>query len=172
MSGAEQGGRAWVFGDNIDTDVLAPGLYMRGPIEELARHCLEAVDPAFAENVAPGDYVVAGSNFGLGSSREQAAYALRHLGVAAIVAPSFAGIFYRNAFNLGLPAVICMGAAGIAAGDRLSLDLDTGRLVDHTQDRTLECEPVPPNLKAMIDAGGLVPLLERRFAEQRNGRMK
>ena len=99
-------GTVWKFGDNVDTDVLAPGAFMKGPVEELARHCLESVDPQFAAGVQPGDYVVAGRNFGVGSSREQAAQVLKLLGVAAVIAPSFAGIFYRNACNLGLAALL------------------------------------------------------------------
>ena len=120
-------GRAWVFGDNVDTDVLAPGIYMKSPLSELAQHCLESVDPDFARNVAPGDIVVAGENFGMGSSREQAAQALIELGVAALVAKSFARIFYRNAINLGLPALVCPEADRIKAGDGLTLDRATAR---------------------------------------------
>ena len=157
-------GRAWVFGDDIDTDVLAPGLYMRGGIEELAKHCLEAVDPAFASGVQRGDFLVAGRNFGAGSSREQAAEVLRHLGIGAVIAASFAGIFFRNAFNLGLPAIVCADAKTIGPGHRLSLDLAANRLTDHDQDRDLACDPVPDHLRAMIAAGGLVPLLEQRLA--------
>jgi len=99
-------GRIFLFGDDIDTDQLAPGQYMRGGIEAIATHCLEAIRPEFAQTVRPGDIVVAGRNFGAGSSREQAAEALRHLQVAGVVALSFAGIFYRNAVNLGLPILI------------------------------------------------------------------
>src|SRR5712691_5724184 len=98
--------RAWVFGDDIDTDVLAPGKYMKFDLDEIAMHCLESVDPTFANSVKPGDVLVAGRNFGAGSSREQAPAALKHLGIAALVAESFAGMFYRNALNLGLPAVV------------------------------------------------------------------
>ena len=98
-------GRAWILGDDIDTDVLAPGLYMKGPIAEMARHCLESVEPDFAAQVAEGDIIVAGANFGIGSSREQAAEVLTLLGVKAVVAKSFGGIFYRNALNFGLLAV-------------------------------------------------------------------
>ncbi len=121
-------GRAWVFGDNIDTDVLAPGRYMKGPVEEAAPHCLESVDPDFAGQVAPGDFVIGGGNFGLGSSREQAAQVLRILGVAAVIAKSFGGIFYRNAFNLGLLAVLGPETGRIVAGDRLSLVAEAGVL--------------------------------------------
>ena len=96
--------RTWVLGDNVDTDVITPGRYMKFGIEEIAKHCLEPVLPSFAKQVKPGDIVVAGRNFGAGSSREQAPAALKHLGIAALVAESFAGLFYRNSLNLGLPA--------------------------------------------------------------------
>ena len=156
--------RAWVFGDDVDTDQLAPGAYIKAPIAELAAHCLETLDPAFSRKVRAGDIVVAGRNFGMGSSREQAAEALRHLGVAAVVARSFAGIFYRNAFNLGLLAVECGDACTVAPGDALRLDAAAGRLANLTQDRVLACAPVPPFLMTMIEAGGLVPKLEARFS--------
>ena len=164
MSGAgDSGGRAWVFGDNIDTDVLAPGRFMKGPIEDAAPHCLESVDPDFAGGVAPGDLVIAGGNFGLGSSREQAAQVLRILGVAAVVAKSFGGIFYRNAFNLGLLAVLCAETGRIDAGDRLALDAEAGVLHNLSSGESYACEPVPAHLLALIADGGLIPHLERRF---------
>ncbi len=161
------GGRAWVFGDDIDTDVLAPGRYMKKPVEEMARHCLEAVDPDFAAGVEPGDFVVAGANFGLGSSREQAAQVLRLLGIAAVIAKSFGGIFYRNAFNIGLPAVLCADAGLVRARDRLTLDAEAGALGNLTTGVTTACEPVPAHLMVLIRDGGLVPYLERRLASQR-----
>jgi len=157
-------GRAWVFGDNVDTDALAPGHAIRLPIEELSRHCLESIDPDFAASVAAGDFVVAGANFGIGSSREQAAEALRHLGVAAVIARSFGGIFFRNAFNLGLPALVSADTGRIAVGDRLELDLDGGRIVDTDQDTTIDCAPVAPALRQLIADGGLVGHLEKRLA--------
>lgn len=157
-------GKAWVFGDDIDTDALAPGAYMKAPLAELAAHCLEAVAPDFAAMVQPGDMVVGGKNFGMGSSREQAAEALRHLGVGAVIAPSFAGIFYRNALNLGLLAVECADASTIAAGDTLVLDAVAGKIENVTQGKILECQPVPPFLMDMVAAGGLVPHLEKRFS--------
>ncbi len=116
-------GKAWVLGPNIDTDALAPGKYMHLPPEEIALHCLEAQRPELASEIAEGDLLIAGENFGIGSSREQAAAALRELGLAAVIAPSFAGIFYRNAFNLGLPALICADAGQIHEGDRISIDM-------------------------------------------------
>jgi 3-isopropylmalate/(R)-2-methylmalate dehydratase small subunit len=157
--------RAWVFGDNVDTDQLAPGLYMARPIEEIARHCLENANPQFAATVARGDIVVGGRNFGMGSSREQAAQALRHLGVSAVLAPSFGGIFYRNALNLGLLALVCAEAWKIAAGDQLALEPERGKVHNLTSNETYACEPIPAHLVEMVQAGGLVPYLERRQAK-------
>lgn len=160
-------GRIFLFGDDIDTDQLAPGQYMRGGIEALTAHCLEAARPDFASSVRPGDVVVAGTNFGMGSSREQAAEALRHLGVAGVVARSFAGIFYRNAINLGLPVLVADDLDGIADGDAADLDLAAGELRLIGKDRTVRLEPLPDNLKAMLADGGLVPHLKKRFAAGR-----
>jgi len=162
-----EAGRAWLFGDNIDTDVLAPGRYMKSGIEEIARHCLEAVDPSFAREVRPGDVVVGGRNFGAGSSREQAPQALKQLGVAALVAESFAGLFYRNALNLGLPALVCAQAKRIRAGDRLRVDPEAGRIEDLTSGETIACEPIPAHLMRMIRDGGLLPHLEKRLAKDK-----
>lgn len=164
---AEVRGRAWVFGDDVDTDVLAPGAYMKGPVEELAAHCLEALDPRFAREVRAGDVVVAGRNFGMGSSREQAAQALRLLGVGAVVARSFAGIFYRNALNLGLLALVCPDLEGVAPGDELSVDAAAGIVRNLTQGRSFRCQPIPEHLLAMVRDGGLVPHLEKRLAASR-----
>jgi 3-isopropylmalate/(R)-2-methylmalate dehydratase small subunit len=160
------GGRAWVFGDDVDTDALAPGRYMKGSLEALAGHCLEALDPDFAAAVAAGDIVVAGRNFGIGSSREQAAQALRHLGVSAVLARSFGGIFYRNAFNNGLPVLVCGEVDRLNPGDRLRLDAAAGRVDNLTTGEVLACEPVPPHLLALVEAGGLVAHLEGRLARQ------
>lgn len=156
-------GRVWKFADNIDTDLLAPGAYMKGPVETLAAHCLEAADPDFAGKVAPGDFVVAGANFGMGSSREQAAKVLRILGVRAVVARSFAGIFYRNAFNLGLPALISADIEQIDAGHALEIDSRAGILRNLTTGKTLSCEKVPDHLADIVAAGGLVPYLEKKL---------
>ena len=156
-----------MFGDDIDTDVLAPGLYLKGPVEELAKHCLESVDPAFAPGVADGDVVVGGRNFGLGSSREQAAQALKMLGVAAVVAKSFGGIFYRNALNLGLVAVVCPAIGGVKRNDILSVDARAGHIENHTQSDRYDCEPLPDHLISMIENGGLIAHLELRLAAKR-----
>ena len=155
-------GRAWVFGDDVDTDALAPGAYMAAPVEMLAGHCLEALDPAFSRDVQPGDVVVAGDNFGAGSSREQAAEALKHLGVSAVLARSFAGIFCRNAFNLGLPAVVCPDVSVISPGDRIALELDAGIVRNETTGTRVECAPAPAHLLALVEDGGLIEHLARR----------
>ena len=156
-------GRVWRFGDNLNTDVLAPGAYMKFGIEEIARHCLEAVEPRFAKEVQPGDVLVAGRNCGAGSSREQAPQALKHLGVGALVAESFAGLFYRNALNLGLPAVVCAEAKRIRADDRLRVDAESGRIENATTGETIACEPIPAHLMQMIRDGGLLAHLEKRL---------
>jgi 3-isopropylmalate/(R)-2-methylmalate dehydratase small subunit len=156
-------GRAFVFGDDVTTDALAPGAYMKSPIEVIAAHCLEAIDPTFATRIAPGDVVVAGRNFGAGSSREQAAEALRHLGASCVVAKSFGGIFYRNALNLGLPVLVCADTDRIRDGDRLSVDPRTGVIVDETTGERLAAQPLPDFLLDMLTDGGLVPHLEKRF---------
>ena len=155
--------KAWVFGDNVDTDAIAPGRYLKFDIGEVARHCMETIDPAFPTSVRKGDVVVAGRNFGAGSSREQAPEALKHLGVAALVAESFAGLFYRNAINLGLPAVVCAQAKRVRAGDEIELDPAAGRLANRTTGEELRCEPIPAFLMALIRDGGLVPHLEKRL---------
>lgn len=162
-------GRVFLLGDDIDTDQLAPGQYMRGGIAALAAHCLEATRPDFAAEVQPGDIVVAGRNFGVGSSREQAAEALRHLRIAGVVALSFAGIFYRNAVNLGLPVLIAPDLEGVAEGDAATLDPVRGvlRLTDKKADIPLE--PMPENLRVIIDDGGLVPHLKKRFVAEHKG---
>ena len=159
-------GKAFVFGDRIDTDVLAPGPYMREPLSVLASHCLEAVDPDFAGEVRPGDIVVGGESFGIGSSREQAVQALAELGVGAIVARSFARIFYRNALNLGLPALVCADLEA-ARGDELEVRPAEGRILNHSSGRQFACEPIPPQLMEIVAGGGLMPWLERKLAAER-----
>lgn len=163
-------GRAWVYGDKVDTDLLAPGAYMKAPLEELARHCLEPIDPHFASAVKPGDVVVGGEAFGIGSSREQAAEALKHLGVGAVVAKSFARLFYRNAINLGLPVLACPDAGRIAKGDVLEVDAATGEIVNETKGETYPGEPIPDFLREVIAAGGLMAHLEAELkTKQRAG---
>jgi 3-isopropylmalate/(R)-2-methylmalate dehydratase small subunit len=155
--------KTWLLGDNVDTDVIAPGRYMKFGIEEIAKHCLEPVLPDFSKQVKSGDLLVAGRNFGCGSSREQAPAALKHLGVAALVAESFAGLFYRNSLNLGLPALVCAQAKRIRDGDRLKLDFDQSMVLNETTGERLPFEPIPPHLMEMVRDGGLLPHLEKRL---------
>jgi 3-isopropylmalate/(R)-2-methylmalate dehydratase small subunit len=160
-------GRAFVYGDGINTDMLAPGIYMKHPISTIVTHCLESVDKDFAGTVRPGDVVIAGQGFGIGSSREQAAEALKHLGVAAVLARSYGGIFYRNALNFGLPVLVCSEVDKIAAGDLVSVDAATGAVHNKSRGMTLHATPLPQFLLDMISDGGLVPHLEKRFAAKR-----
>ncbi len=157
-------GRAWVFGDRVDTDVLAPGALMKLPPDALARQCLKALRPDFADAVRPGDFVVAGESFGVGSSREQAVQSLKLLGVAAVIAVSFARIFHRNAFNLALPALICADARAIGDGDRLDLDLAAGRVRNTATGREHRFAPVPAHLMSIVAAGGLMAHLKAQRA--------
>ena len=159
-------GKAWIFGDNIDTDVLAPGLYMKGPLEELARHCLETVNPEFAAKVQTGDVIVAGDNFGVGSSREQAVQALKHLGIRTLIAKSYAGIFFRNALNFGVVALTCKDANKIRSGDQISTDPITGKISNNTTGDTYICDPLPDQLLAMVKDGGLVEHLEKNLVKK------
>jgi len=154
--------RAWRFGADIDTDALAPGAWMQHGVDTIAKHCLESVRPEFAAGVRPGDVLVAGPNFGIGSSREQAAGALRHLGVSAVIAPSFAGLFFRNAFNLGLMLLTCPLAEAIAEGEAVAVDPYAGWVV-RADGSALPTDPVPGFLLDMVEAGGLLAQLKRRF---------
>ncbi|MEE2745576.1 MAG: 3-isopropylmalate dehydratase [Pseudomonadota bacterium] len=153
-------GSVWEFGDDINTDILAPGIYIKRPINILARHCMETVDKNFSKNVKVGDYILAGKNFGIGSSREQAAQVLKELGISAVIAKSFGGIFYRNSFNLGLPAVLIRNEILVKQGDRIHLNTETGCIYNETRKTEMFVEMIPDNLLALVKAGGLVAQLE------------
>jgi 3-isopropylmalate/(R)-2-methylmalate dehydratase small subunit len=153
--------RVWKFGPDIDTDALAPGAYMKLGIEGIAPHCLEAVRPEFAGEVQPGAVIAAGPNFGIGSSREQAVAALVHLGVKAVIAPSFSGLFFRNAFNLGLLLLTTPEAEQLAEAEQVELDLQTLTLRRPTGQQ-LVCQPIPGFLLDMVAAGGLMNQLRQR----------
>jgi 3-isopropylmalate/(R)-2-methylmalate dehydratase small subunit len=155
-------GRAWVLPAGVDTDQLAPGGTMKHGIEVTARHCLESLRPDFAAGVRRGDVIVAGADFGIGSSREQAASVLVHLGVRAVIAPSFAGLYFRNAFNVGLLLLSCPQAALIADGERIAVDARQA-CVRRGDGSTLACEPIPGFLLDLVEAGGLLPQLKRRM---------
>lgn len=150
-------GRAWKFGDSISTDHIAPGRYfhLRTDLPELAKHVLEDANPDFASQMAPGDFVVAGRNFGLGSSREHAPRIIRIAGVSAVLAQSFARIFFRNSINVGLP-VLEIDTSGIEQGDELEIDLGSGAVRNLTRDETLTFAPLPPVMVKILDDGGLV----------------
>ena len=148
-------GRALVYGDNINTDLIIAGKYTKTlDFQDLASHCLEDLDAQFVHKVGKGDFLVAGENFGCGSSREQAPLALKHAGIAAVVAKSFARIFYRNAINLGMPAVLC-DTSDILEGDRLSIDLQNGT-VTVNEGRVLPCQRLSGIMRGILEHGGLV----------------
>lgn len=157
--------RVWKLGADVDTDVLAPGIYMKNGIEVIAQHCLESLRPDFAANVRPGDVLVAGPNFGIGSSREQAAGALVHLGLRAVIAPSFSGLFFRNAFNLGLLLLTCLQAEQLHEGDAVTL---VAQGVQRADGSLLACQPIPEFLMDMVHAGGLMNVLKQRSQGQRH----
>jgi 3-isopropylmalate/(R)-2-methylmalate dehydratase small subunit len=155
-------GHAWVFGDNISTDLIAPGrlFHLRSNLPELAKHVLEDADPSFAAKVQPGDFVVGGANFGLGSSREHAPIIIRLAGVSAVIAKSFARIFFRNAINVGLPAIQC-DTSNISAGDELDVDLAAGTVTDVTRGFTLTFPPLPEAMRRILEDGGLVEHIKK-----------
>jgi 3-isopropylmalate/(R)-2-methylmalate dehydratase small subunit len=153
--------KIWHLGDDVDTDALAPGAYMQHGVDVIAPHCLENLLPGFADAVRPGDVIVAGRNFGIGSSREQAAAVLVHLGVAAVVAPSFGGLFFRNAFNLGLMLLTCPQSNLLLNQELLMYD-GRGLELVLTSGKPLQCDPVPDFLLQMARAGGLMASLKQR----------
>ncbi|MGI6368299.1 MAG: 3-isopropylmalate dehydratase small subunit [Anaerolineae bacterium] len=159
-------GRVWKYGDNIDTDAIIPARYLNTTSEqEMASHCMEDWDPSFVKGVQPGDIVVAGKNFGCGSSREHAPLALKASGVACVIAETFARIFYRNSLNIGLPILESPEAAqAIEAGDMVQIDLSAGTIVNTRTGKTYTATPYPEFMLALIEAGGLVEYTRRRLA--------
>ena len=156
--------KAHKYGNDVDTDVIIPARYLNTSApEELATHCMEDIDPTFAGRVKPGDMLVAGRNFGCGSSREHAPLAIKASGVSCVIAETFARIFYRNALNIGLPILECPSAANaIAAGDEVSVDLETGEIKDITTGQAFHAEPFPTFMMEHIAAGGLAAYLKGR----------
>jgi 3-isopropylmalate/(R)-2-methylmalate dehydratase small subunit len=157
-------GRVWKYGDNVDTDAIIPARYLNvSTPEELAEHCMEDIDSSFAGGVRPGDMVVAGENFGCGSSREHAPLALKGAGVSCVVARSFARIFFRNAINVGLPILECPAAVDDVEQDhRLEVVLETGEVRNLTSGHNHQAEPYPSFMMEIINAGGLVPYTRQR----------
>ena len=162
-------GRVWKYGDNVDTDAIIPARYLNvSTAEELAAHCMEDIDAGFAEAVRPGDVIVAGENFGCGSSREHAPLAIKGAGVAAVVARSFARIFFRNAIGVGLPILESPDAVADAeAGHRMEVDLERGQIRNLTTGVVHRAEPYPPFMMEIIQAGGLVPYTKRHLDTNR-----
>jgi len=157
-------GRAWRFGSNIDTDAIIPARYLNvSDPEELARHCMEDENPKFVKEVKQGDIIIADSNFGCGSSREHAPIAIKAKGISCVIARSFARIFYRNAFNMGLP-IIESGEAvdGTEDGHELEVDLDRGEIRNEMTGRVFKSSPIPPFMQRIIDDGGLMEHIARR----------
>jgi 3-isopropylmalate/(R)-2-methylmalate dehydratase small subunit len=151
-------GKVYKYGNNVDTDVIIPARYLNiADPKELATHVMEDIDKDFAKNVQKGDVIVAGKNFGSGSSREHAPLVLKVAGVKAVIAPTFARIFYRNAFNIGLPILESSEAAEkIDAGDEVTVNFKTGKITNKTKKETYSAEPFPPFMQGLIDNGGLV----------------
>ena len=155
-------GTVFKFGDNVDTDVIIPARYLNAPSPaELARHCMEDIDPDFAAMKHDGDIMVGGWNFGCGSSREHAPIAIQACGVSCVIAASFARIFYRNAINIGFPILECPeAAAAIRSGDTVSVDFDSGVITDETTGETFRAAAFPPFIRNIIAHGGLLPYLK------------
>lgn len=151
-------GKVFKFGDDIDTDIIVPATYLSTfDPKELAKHCMEYTDPEFYKEVKEGDIVVAGKNFGCGSSREHAPIAIKGCGVSIVIAKSFARIFYRNALNIGLYILECPEAVdGIKQGDEVSIDVDTGLITNHTSGKTYQAQPFPKFIQNIIECGGLI----------------
>lgn len=156
--------KVYKYGANVDTDVIIPARHLNDPSPKaLASHCMEDIDASFATTVEPGDIIVAGPNFGCGSSREHAPLAIKSCGVKCVIAPSFARIFYRNAINIGLPIVECPQAAQeIQAGDQVDVDFSTGVIKDITTGKTYQAAPFPPFIDGIIKSGGLLQSLKDR----------
>ena len=154
-------GTVFKYGDNVDTDVIIPARYLNSQnAKELAMHAMEDIDADYVKNVKPGDVMVSGWNFGCGSSREHAPLVIKTSGASVVIAKSFARIFYRNAINIGLPIMECEAAAdAISAGDRVSVDFDTGTITDITTGKVFQAQAFPPFIQNIIEKGGLLASL-------------
>lgn len=160
-------GTAWKFGDDVDTDAIIPARYLNtSDSATLAAHCMEDADPEFARKVKQSDLIVAGKNFGCGSSREHAPVAIKASGVSCVIAHSFARIFYRNAFNMGLPILECPEAAvAIEMGDDIEVDLDRGMIFNHTRQQTYQAQQIPPFMQKLLQAGGLMAYVREQMTQ-------
>ncbi|WP_457607477.1 3-isopropylmalate dehydratase small subunit [Nitratifractor sp.] len=161
-------GKAWKFGDNVDTDLIIAARYLNtSEPSELAKHVMEDADPEFVNKMEPGDIIVAGENFGCGSSREHAPIALKAAGVAAVIAPTFARIFYRNAFNMGLPIFELPEADEIVEGDVVRIDMESGEVIDETTGKRYKFVPIPEFMQELVDAGGLIEYAKKELAKKK-----
>lgn len=160
-------GTVYKYPDNVDTDVIIPARYLNTPdAQELAKHCMEDIDPEYVRKVKHGDVMVAGWNFGCGSSREHAPLVIKTCGTGCVIAKSFARIFYRNAINIGLPILECEAAAeAINAGDEVAVDFDTGVITDVTTGETFQAQPFPAFIQDIIRAGGLMNSIRQKGAK-------
>lgn len=156
-------GTAFKYGDNIDTDVIIPARYLNTQdAKELARHCMEDIDTSFVNKVQPGDIMIGGWNFGCGSSREHAPLVIKTCGTGVVIAKSFARIFYRNAINIGMPIMECEEASdAIEAGDKVSVDFDTGVITNITKNETYQAQPFPEFIQNIINKGGLMASIKK-----------
>ena len=158
-------GKVLKYGDNINTDIISPPQTMEFSIAEAAKYAMSAIDPTFATKIKPGDILVAGVNFGSGSSRETAPLALKHLGVGAIVTKFFARIFYRNAINLGIKVIECDDTDKIGDNDVIEIDLDQGLIKNITKNESYKCSKIPPHILVLINDGGLIPYLKKNISQ-------
>ncbi|MBF0118630.1 MAG: 3-isopropylmalate dehydratase small subunit [Desulfobacterales bacterium] len=155
-------GCVWKFGDDIDTDLIIPARYLiTSDPKELSKHCMEDADPSFSSKVSKGDIIVGGKNFGCGSSREHAPISIKAAGVSCVIAKSFARIFYRNAFNMGLLILECDGADDFKTGTKLSVDFNTGEIIDLDNNKIYFTHPIPPFMQELVQCGGLMKYIEK-----------
>ncbi len=161
-------GKVWKFGDNIDTDLIIAARYLNtSDASELAKYVMEDADPDFVSKMSYGDIIVAGENFGCGSSREHAPIALKEAGISAIIAPTFARIFYRNAFNMGLPIFELPEAVEIEEGDTIKVDMDNGEIINISQAKSYKFNPIPEFMQELVDAGGLINFAKKEIEESK-----
>ena len=160
--------KVYKYGDNVDTDVIIPARYLNAPDEKsLASHCMEDIDAQFSSTVEPGDIMVAGANFGCGSSREHAPIAIKASGISCVIASTFARIFYRNAINLGLPLLVCKGIGGkVESGQNLEINMTAGVLKNLDTGEQHQCETIGEYAMSILEAGGIKPLFIKRIKEE------
>lgn len=157
-------GSTWRFGDDIDTDLIIPARYLNTTDpQELAKHCMEDADPEFVDKIAKGDIIVGGKNFGCGSSREHAPIAIKAAGISCVIAKSFARIFYRNAFNMGLPILECDDIDEMETGEKLEINFDTGEIIRIETGKIYHANPIPPFMQELVHSGGLMNYIKEKI---------